>query len=204
MPSADGFNRARPCAGLEEFPIPPELLLMKLGPCLDEPPQKSTGHHLAPDPLTLRAPDSNSSPLLTARRVNVRLRHGATCIGEEQGARASTARCARQGMVWASGPAIRGWCREARAGAYRSPVGRVNGKCCEGGQPEKRGTRSSSRGEFKTETDVAGARSSLRMSPINHRLSPLAHPTPTLGLSLWRLASWPQSVLVQSPLDHLS
>lgn len=38
MPSAEGFNRARPCAGLEEFPIPPELLLMKLGPCLDEPP----------------------------------------------------------------------------------------------------------------------------------------------------------------------
>jgi hypothetical protein len=38
MPSAEGFNRAWPRASLKEFPIPAELLLMKLGPCLDEPP----------------------------------------------------------------------------------------------------------------------------------------------------------------------
>ena len=38
MSSLEGFNRARPPSGLEKFPILPELLLMKLGPRLDESP----------------------------------------------------------------------------------------------------------------------------------------------------------------------
>jgi hypothetical protein len=38
IPSPERFNRARRPSGLEKFPILPELLLMKLGPCLDESP----------------------------------------------------------------------------------------------------------------------------------------------------------------------
>lgn len=38
MPSSERLNRLRWPSGLEKFPILPKLLLMKLCPCLDEPP----------------------------------------------------------------------------------------------------------------------------------------------------------------------